>query len=64
MTVLFIVSLIGLIPFLHILYDTKEQELEFLDYYFLLLFPGIAFMFSVGGILYCIGVIFGILTIK
>lgn len=64
MITLFIISLIGLIPFLYIVYDTKNQKLDFFDYYVLILFPGIAFIFSVAGILYCIGAIFGVLTIK
>jgi hypothetical protein len=65
MITLFIISLIGIICSVYCINSIiKVQDLGFLDYYILLLFPGIAFIFSIGGILYCIGVIFGVLTIK
>lgn len=65
MITLFIVSLIGIICSVYCINSiSKERNLGFLDYYVLLFFPEIAFVFSISGILYCIGVIFGVLTIK
>lgn len=64
MITLFIVSLIGIICSVYCINSiSKERDLGFLDYYVLLLFPGIAFIFSISGILYCIGVIFRIFRI-